>query len=81
MRAYTCCHAAIRFYHFFYGPFLWNRPAPADAGEIGKEAVADYRIREHREGDVVANSVHVYGSKWYKHLRSESLSKWIVCFL
>lgn len=56
--------AAIRFYHFFYGPFLWNRPAPADAGEIGKEAVVDYRIRAHREGDVVANSVHVYGSEW-----------------
>jgi hypothetical protein len=55
--------AAIRFYHFFYGPFLWNRPAPADAGDMGKDAIADYRIRAHREGDVVANPTQVYGSK------------------
>ncbi|KAJ9117929.1 hypothetical protein QFC20_000210 [Naganishia adeliensis] len=52
----------IRFYHFFYGPFLWNRPAPADAGEIGKGAVADYRIRDHKEGDVVNDPIKVYGN-------------------
>ncbi|KAJ9120132.1 hypothetical protein QFC22_003030 [Naganishia vaughanmartiniae] len=52
----------IRFYHFFFGPFLWNRPAPEDAGEIGKQAVSDYRIRAHQEGDVVENSVHLYGN-------------------
>ncbi|KAJ9091036.1 hypothetical protein QFC19_009273 [Naganishia cerealis] len=52
----------IRIYHFFYGPFLWNRPAPEDAGEIGKQAVSDYRIRAYQEGDVVENSIHLYGN-------------------
>lgn len=35
----------IRWYHFFYGPFLYNREPPADAGQEGAEAhVPDYRV-------------------------------------
>ncbi|KAF8912665.1 sodium:inorganic phosphate symporter [Mucidula mucida] len=34
----------LRFYHFFLGPALWWRPAPADAEGIS--AVPDYRIRK-----------------------------------
>ncbi len=36
--------SALRFYHFFLGPALWWRPAPADAEGIS--AVPDYRIRK-----------------------------------
>ncbi|TFK26042.1 sodium:inorganic phosphate symporter [Coprinopsis marcescibilis] len=39
----------LRWYHFFYGPFLWKRVAPADAAE--REAVPDYRIRAENELD------------------------------
>lgn len=36
---------AIRPYHFFYGPFLWYRVPPADAGApAARSAVPDYRI-------------------------------------
>ncbi|KAI5453621.1 hypothetical protein NCC49_005444 [Naganishia albida] len=52
----------IRFYHFFYGPFLWNRPAPADAGENINRAVADYRIRDQKENDIVMDPIQVYGN-------------------
>ncbi|GAA6003422.1 hypothetical protein JCM10207_000327 [Rhodosporidiobolus poonsookiae] len=41
----------IRFYHFFLGPALWFRRAPADAAER-MAAVADYRIRKEAEGDL-----------------------------
>ncbi|GAA5979846.1 hypothetical protein JCM11641_002713 [Rhodosporidiobolus odoratus] len=42
----------IRFYHFFLGPYLWFRPAPADAS-TRLAAVTDYRIRkEPTSGDV-----------------------------
>ncbi|PVG01655.1 sodium:inorganic phosphate symporter [Serendipita vermifera] len=35
----------IRWYHFFFGPLLWFRDPPADAGEIGAQsAVPDYRV-------------------------------------
>ncbi|GAA5854926.1 hypothetical protein JCM8547_004122 [Rhodosporidiobolus lusitaniae] len=40
----------IRFYHFFLGPALWFRKAPADAAER-QAAVVDYRIRKEAEGD------------------------------
>ncbi|KAH6899345.1 sodium:inorganic phosphate symporter [Coprinopsis sp. MPI-PUGE-AT-0042] len=33
----------LRWYHFFMGPLLWRRQAPADAGSV--DAVPDYRIR------------------------------------
>jgi len=36
---------AVRWYHFFLGPLLWRRQAPADAPE-GVMAVPDYRIRK-----------------------------------
>jgi sodium-dependent phosphate transporter len=37
----------IRWFHFFYGPALWWRTAPEDAGQDGtKIAVQDYRIRD-----------------------------------
>lgn len=34
----------LRWYHFFLGPLLWRRQAPADAGSI--DAVPDYRVRQ-----------------------------------
>ncbi|KAL7412668.1 sodium:inorganic phosphate symporter [Mrakia frigida] len=36
----------IRWFHFFYGPLLWKRQAPADAGQISAPAahVPDYRV-------------------------------------
>ncbi|KAK4056307.1 hypothetical protein OIO90_002751 [Microbotryomycetes sp. JL221] len=37
----------LRFYHFFLGPLLWKRQAPADAGEV--DYVADYRIRKDED--------------------------------
>lgn len=38
---------AIRFYHFFLGPLLWTRKAPADAGAVDSPShVPDYRVRE-----------------------------------
>lgn len=39
----------IRFYHFFLGPALWWRQAPADAGQI--QYVPDYRIRKTEDAD------------------------------
>jgi solute carrier family 20 (sodium-dependent phosphate transporter) len=39
------CVAAIRWYHFFFGPLLWFREPPADAGMEGAQsAVPDYRV-------------------------------------
>lgn len=38
------CFVAIRWYHFFLGPLLWNRPAPEDAEEAGNH-ITDYRNR------------------------------------
>ncbi|KAF9023893.1 putative Sodium:inorganic phosphate symporter [Hymenopellis radicata] len=35
----------LRFYHFFLGPALWWRAAPADA-DSGISAVPDYRVRK-----------------------------------
>lgn len=46
----------IRFYHFFFGPLLWRRPAPADAGE--HSFVPDYRVRQELDGDVVLSKTH-----------------------
>ncbi|KAL7412670.1 sodium:inorganic phosphate symporter [Mrakia frigida] len=37
----------IRWFHLFYGPMLWKRQAPADAGQIGAAGVStvpDYRV-------------------------------------
>lgn len=43
----------VRWYHFFMGPLLWKRQAPADAGAIGsQEAVPDYRIHAPDDSDV-----------------------------
>lgn len=50
----------IRFYHFFMGPLLFRRPAPADAGSVAY--VPDYRIRETREHDVVGESLETYAN-------------------
>ncbi|KAH9943506.1 sodium:inorganic phosphate symporter [Epithele typhae] len=37
----------LRFYHFFLGPLLWRREAPADALDPGaRSAVPDYRVRK-----------------------------------
>ncbi|GAA6003426.1 hypothetical protein JCM10207_000329 [Rhodosporidiobolus poonsookiae] len=41
----------LRFYHFFLGPALWFRRAPADAAER-MAAVVDYRIRKEEQLDV-----------------------------
>lgn len=41
---------AIRWYHFFYGPLLWKRPAPADAETVNSH-VQDYRIRKDLDID------------------------------
>ena len=38
----------IRFYHFFFGPALWWRPAPEDA-ITADNAVPDYRIHDFHE--------------------------------
>ncbi|BEJ16721.1 hypothetical protein CspHIS471_0601220 [Cutaneotrichosporon sp. HIS471] len=35
----------LRFWHFFLGPLLWRRQAPADATEIVVGHVPDYRVR------------------------------------
>ena len=51
VRKLTRLFAALRFYHFFMGPLLWRRQAPADAGTIGvKSNVPDYRIVRDAEG-------------------------------
>ncbi|GAA5913923.1 Pho89p [Sporobolomyces salmoneus] len=37
----------LRWFHFFLGPALWFRQAPADAGTVtAPTAVADYRVRK-----------------------------------
>lgn len=44
--------SALRFYHFFLGPLLWWREAPADAGSIGAPShVPDYRVYKEEEHD------------------------------
>lgn len=50
----------IRFYHFFLGPLLWWRPAPADAHELASDAaVPDYRIvKRDRELDEKEKSIN-----------------------
>ena len=49
-------HVALRWYHFFLGPLLWRREAPADAGNLS--AVPDYRVnrKEEPEGNLSAPS-------------------------
>lgn len=42
---------ALRWYHFFLGPMLWNRQAPEDAGS--RSAVKDYRIRKSLDHDTI----------------------------
>lgn len=43
----------VRWYHFFIGPLLWRRPAPADAGSIGaKRAVPDYYEGHHNDREI-----------------------------
>ncbi|KAJ8519669.1 hypothetical protein ONZ45_g3389 [Pleurotus djamor] len=42
----------LRWYHFFLGPLLWNREAPADAADGGRSAVPDYRVRRSEEPTV-----------------------------
>ncbi|GAA6009004.1 inorganic phosphate transporter [Rhodotorula paludigena] len=44
----------VRWYHFFLGPFLWFRQAPADAQERLVN-VQDYRIRADREDETHGN--------------------------
>lgn len=39
----------IRWYHFFFGPLLWKRAAPADAGAV--DFVPNYHIRDANELD------------------------------
>nr|XP_018262762.1 solute carrier family 20 (sodium-dependent phosphate transporter) [Kwoniella dejecticola CBS 10117]OBR84920.1 solute carrier family 20 (sodium-dependent phosphate transporter) [Kwoniella dejecticola CBS 10117] len=34
----------IRWYHFFYGPLLWKRPAPVESLEHAHQHVPDYRV-------------------------------------
>ncbi|WWD03280.1 hypothetical protein V865_001331 [Kwoniella europaea PYCC6329] len=34
----------IRWYHFFYGPLLWKRPAPTESLEHAHQHVPDYRV-------------------------------------
>ncbi|WWC69915.1 uncharacterized protein I206_103859 [Kwoniella pini CBS 10737] len=34
----------IRWYHFFYGPFLWKRPAPKESLDQVHQHVPDYRV-------------------------------------
>lgn len=41
----------IRWFHFFYGPALWFRQAPADAGTLAApSAVADFRMIKDDNG-------------------------------
>ncbi|KAJ2926674.1 hypothetical protein H1R20_g10430, partial [Candolleomyces eurysporus] len=42
----------IRWYHFFFGPLLWKRPAPQDAGE--HNFVPNYHIRPENDIDASA---------------------------
>lgn len=48
----------IKWFHFFYGPLLWKREAPADAGQIGANGgvanVPDYRVRKDEDHDQTA---------------------------
>jgi sodium-dependent phosphate transporter len=34
---------ALRWYHFFFGPLLWKRPTPEDAGK-DMSHITDYRV-------------------------------------
>ncbi|GAA6055408.1 hypothetical protein JCM3770_006976 [Rhodotorula araucariae] len=44
----------IRWYHFFFGPALWWRQAPADAQDMVANVV-DYRVRADQEGESHGN--------------------------
>mgnify|MGYP002477612955 CR=1 FL=1 len=46
--------AALRWYHFFFGPALWFRQPPADAAGLAAN-VADYRVRADKEGETHGN--------------------------
>lgn len=41
----------VKWYHFFMGPLLWKRPAPADA-EARDAAVPDYRVIQGEDGTI-----------------------------
>lgn len=41
----------IRWYHFFYGPLLWRRPAPEVTLEQAASAVPDYRVYGREDDD------------------------------
>jgi sodium-dependent phosphate transporter len=62
------CFPALRWFHFFFGPALWWREAPADAEEVakGNTAVPDYRVYQD-ETDVrelpMANATGVVGAQ------------------
>jgi solute carrier family 20 (sodium-dependent phosphate transporter) len=55
----------IKFWHFFWGPFLWKRQPPADAGQVA--SVPDYRIRETLAGDVVGDTPGMYESTCFDY--------------
>jgi sodium-dependent phosphate transporter len=40
----------IRWYHFFYGPLLWRRPAPDVPLDVAATAVPDYRTYGRSDG-------------------------------
>lgn len=42
----------LRWYHFFMGPLLWKRQAPADALDGGHQFVPDYRVVQDDNGVV-----------------------------
>ncbi|KAG6908371.1 hypothetical protein DXG01_004869 [Tephrocybe rancida] len=47
----------LRFYHFFLGPLLWWRAAPADASELKADAaVPDYRIIQTDKEETTSRS-------------------------
>jgi len=46
----------VRFYHFFMGPLLWSRQAPADAFEGTHEFVPDYRVVRDGPNPALASS-------------------------
>ncbi|GAA5872410.1 hypothetical protein JCM1840_006055 [Sporobolomyces johnsonii] len=48
----------LRWYMFFYGPALWWRKAPADAGSVtAPQHIHDYRVRQEKAADSTERKV------------------------
>lgn len=62
--------AALRWYHFLFGPLLWKRPAPEDAHL--HEAVSDYRIRKEHDEVAVTNALETMPNPAHAAERADS---------